>query len=81
MVLLRTSYSSRYGGVLEYYFKLHLVRFGVCMIKLRHERMLILRCILPPQKKTEILPEKKLAPHHLKNLEHPDKKLKSLGIS
>ena len=28
----------------------NLVHFGVCMIKLRHERMLILRCILPPQK-------------------------------
>ena len=26
------------------------VRFGVCMIKLRHERMPILRCILPPKK-------------------------------
>ena len=66
-----------YGGFLEYFF------FGVCMIKLRHERMLILRCILPP-KKTELPPEKKFPPppgHHLKNLEHPDKKLKSLGIS
>ena len=27
----------------------NLVRFGVSMIKLRHERMLILRCILPPK--------------------------------
>ena len=27
----------------------NLVRFGVCMIKLRHERMLILRSILPPK--------------------------------
>ena len=35
----------------------NLVRFGVCMIKLRHERMLILRCILPPQK-NELPPEK-----------------------
>ena len=61
----------------------NLVRFRVCMIKRRHQRMLILRCILPP--KTELPPEKKLPPpppgHHLKNLEHPDKKLKSLGIS
>ena len=60
----------------------NLVRFGVCMIKLRHERMLILRCILPP--KSELSPEKQLPPpatHHLKNLEHPDKKHKSLGIS
>ena len=57
--------------------------FGVCMIKLRHERVLILRCTLLPQK-TELPPEKKLHPppgHHLKNLEHPNKKLKSLGIS
>ena len=40
----------------------------------------------PSLKKTELPPEKKLPPppppgHHLKNLEHPDKKLKSLGIS
>ena len=60
MVLLRTSYI--YSGtssntILDY----NLVRFGVCMIKLRHERMLILRCILPPKKKqTELPPEKKL---------------------
>ena len=32
------------------------VHFGVCMIKLRHERMLILRYILPPPKKTELSP-------------------------
>ena len=54
----------------------NLVRFGECMRKLRNERMLILRCILP-SKKTELPPEKKLPPgHHLKNLEHPVKKLK-----
>ena len=58
----------------------NLVRFGEGMIKLRNERMLILRCILPPpQKKNELPPEKKLPPgHHLKNLEHPEKKLKSM---
>ena len=38
----------------------NLVRFEVCMIKLRHQRMLILRCILPP--KTELPPEKKVTP-------------------
>ena len=58
--------------------------WSIYMIKLRHERMLILRCILPP-KKTELPPEKNFPPpppgHHLKNLEHHDKKLKSLGIS
>ena len=33
-------------------------------------------------KKTELPPERKLTPgHQLKNLEHPEKKLKSLGIS
>ena len=37
------------------------VFFGVCMIKLRHERMLILRCILPPQK-NELSPDKKVTP-------------------
>ena len=61
MVLLRTRYM--YGGFLEYYFKLQFSAFwsfGVCMIKLRHERMLILRCIFP--KKTELPPEKKFTP-------------------
>ena len=62
MVLLRpticTGASS--NSILDY----NLVRFGVCMIKLRHEIMLILRCILPPppKKKPELPPEKKLSP-------------------
>ena len=38
----------------------NLVRYGVCMIKLRHEKMLILRCILP-QKKLNYL-QKKINP-------------------
>ena len=41
MVLLRTSYictGTSSNTILDY----NLVRFGVCMIKLRHERMLIL---------------------------------------
>ena len=59
MVLLRTSYictGTSSNTILDY----NLVRFGVCIIKLRHERMLILRCILPPPppKKNEIPPEK-----------------------
>ena len=61
MVLLRTSYictGTSSKTILDY----NLVRFGVCMIKLRHERMLILRCILPPPKKTELPPENKLTP-------------------
>ena len=49
MVLLRTSYicmGTSSNTILDY----NLVRFGVSMIKLRNERMLILRCILPPKK-------------------------------
>ena len=49
MVLLRTSYM--YGTFSNTVLDYNLVRFGVCMIKLRHKRMLILRCILPPPKK------------------------------
>ena len=38
-----------------------LVRLGVYMVKLCHEKMLILRCILPPpQKKLNLLQKKKL---------------------
>ena len=62
MVLLRTSYM--YGGFLEYYIKLQFSAFWSMydsMIKLRHERMLISRCILPPPK-NELPPEKKLTP-------------------
>ena len=40
MVLLRTSYM--YGTFSNTMLDYNLVRFGVCMIKLRHERMLIL---------------------------------------
>ena len=58
MVLLRTSYM--YGASSNTILNYNLVRFGVCMIKLRHERMLILRCIFP--KKTELPPEKKINP-------------------
>ena len=56
MVLLRTSYLGASSNTI-------LDCFGVCMIKLRHERMLILRCISPPTPKknsTELPPEKKL---------------------
>ena len=60
MVLLRTSYM--YGTFSNTILDYNLVRFGECMIKLRHKRMLILRCILPPPKKNELPPEKKLTP-------------------
>ena len=67
MVLLRTSYictGTSSNTILDY----NLVRFGVCMIKLRHERMLILRCILPPPPKKMNYLQKKVNPpsHHLK---------------
>ena len=59
MALLRTSYM--YGASSNTILDNNLVRFGVCMIKLRHERMLILRCTsFPP--KTELPPEKKFPP-------------------
>ena len=57
MVLLLTSYM--HGGFLEFILNCNLVRFGVYMIKLCHEKMLILRCILPPPpKKNKQPPEK-----------------------
>ena len=58
------------------------VVFGVYMIKLRHEKMLILRCTPSPSPgKFELPPGKKFPPPHtLKNIEHPDKNLKSLRI-
>ena len=59
MVLLRTRCTGTSSNtILDY----NLVRFGVCMIKLRHERMLILRLILPPQKKKTELPPNKVNP-------------------
>ena len=82
MALPRISYM--YGTSSNTILDYNLMRFGVCIIKLRHERMLILRCILPtPKKNLNYLQKKSYPPpgHHLKNLEHPDKKLKLLGIS
>ena len=64
MVLLRTSYictGTSSNTILDY----NLVRFGVCMIKLRHERMLILRCILPPPQKKKNYLQKKVTPQPL----------------
>ena len=56
MVSLRTSYM--YGATSNTNLDYILVRFGVCMIKLRHEKMLILRCIPPPPKKLNYLQKK-----------------------
>ena len=60
MALLRTSYNKEASSntILDY----NLVRFGICMIKLRHERMLILRCTPSFPPKTEYLQKKKLPP-------------------
>ena len=66
MVLLRTiavCTGASSNTILDY----NLVRFGVCMIKLCHERMLILRCILPPPPKKMNYLQKKSPPpprHH-----------------
>ena len=49
-----------YGGFLEYYFRLQFSAFWSMQIKLCHERMLILRCILPPQKMNYL--QKKVPP-------------------
>ena len=57
MLLLCTSYivtGSSSNNILNF----KLVRLGVYMVKICHEKMLILRCILPPQKKIEPRPEK-----------------------
>ena len=78
MVLLWTSYM--YGGFLEYYFKLQFSAFWSMHDKTSSSENANFKMYFP--KKTELPPEKKLTPgHHLKNLEHPGKNLKSLGIS
>ena len=59
MVLLRTiaiCTGASSNTILDY----NLVRFGVCIIKLCHVRMLILRCILPPKKMNYL--QKKVPP-------------------
>ena len=61
MVLFRTSYictGTSSNTILDY----NLVRFGVFMIKLCHERMLILRCILPPPSQKMNYLQKKVNP-------------------
>ena len=48
MLFLRTSYivtGSSSNNILNF----KVVRLGVYMVKLCHEKMLILRCILPPK--------------------------------
>ena len=64
MVLLRTScYSICTGASLNTILNYNLVRFRVCMIKLRRERMLIfIFKMYPSPPKNEIPPEKKINP-------------------
>ena len=50
------------GASSNFNLKCTLLRFRVYMVKLCHVKMLILRCILSPQKKTEPPPEKNLTP-------------------
>ena len=57
MVLLRTSYIGTRVS-LNFILNCNLVRFGVYMVKLCIENMLILRFIPPPPQKTEPFPEK-----------------------
>ena len=80
MLLLRTIAIAGSSSNNILYFKL--VRLGVYMVKLCHEKMLILKCILPPprKKKLNLFQKIKLTSYPLENLEHPDKKLNSLGI-
>ena len=58
MLLLRTIVTGSSSNTI---FNFKLVRLGVYMLKLCHEKMLILRCILPPppQKKKLNLLQKK----------------------
>ena len=82
MVLLRTSYM--YGGFLEYFFKLQFSTFWSMHDKTSSRENTSFK-MYPSPPKTELPPKNVTPPppatHHLKNLEHPDKKLKSLGIS
>ena len=68
MILLRTSYigTDRTGSSSNIILNCNLVRLEVYMVKLCHEKVLILRCILP--KETEPPPEKKITSHPLEIL-------------
>ena len=81
MTLLRTSYM--YGGFLEYYFRLQFSAFWSMHDKTSSLENATFKMYPSPQKLNTS--SKKVTPPpghgHLKNLEHPDKKLKSLGIS
>ena len=80
MALLRTSYM--YGGFLEYYSRLQFSAFWSMHDKTSSRENANFK-MYPSPKKLNYSQKKSSPPpgHHLKNLEHPDKKLKSLGIS
>ena len=75
-----------YGGFLEYYFRLQFSAFWSMHDKTSSWENANFKMYPSPQK-LNYLQKKSYPPsppppgHHLKNLEHPDKKLKSLGIS
>ena len=80
MALLRTSYM--YEGFLEYYFRRQFSAFWSMHDKTSWENANFK--IYPSPQKLNYLQKKRLPPppgHHLKNLEHPDKRLKLLEIS
>ena len=56
----------------------NLVRLGVYMVKLCHEKNANLK--MYPSKINRTFSRKKLTSHPLENLGHPDKKLNSLGM-
>ena len=76
MILLRTSY--RYGVFLEYYFKLQFsASWSIHGKALSWENA---NFKMHPSKINWASARKNLTSHPLENLEHPDKKLNSLGI-
>ena len=81
MAFLRTSYM--YRGFLEYCFRLQFSAFWNMHDKTSSSENANFKMYPSPQK-LNYLQKKVTHPpsgHHLKNFEHPDKKLKSLGIS
>ena len=72
------SYIYRHGASSNFNLNCNLARFGVYIVKLCHEKMLILRCVLPQKNLNH--PQKKINPYPLIKLERPDKKFYSMGI-
>ena len=72
-----------YGGFLEYYFRLQFSAFWSIHDKTSSWEIANFKMYPAPQKLNYLQKKSYLPPpgHNLKNLEHPDKKLKSLWIS